>query len=65
MFWALLCPSLGARDCSVDYHIGRFVLGLLCVTGEVRLGWSSVRIAGSSTTVFEPAARTLFQPNRT
>ena len=29
MFWALLCPSSGARDYNVDYHIGRFVLGLL------------------------------------
>jgi len=29
MFWALLCPSPGARDYDVDYHIGRFVPGLL------------------------------------
>jgi len=29
MFRALLCPSLGARDYNVDYHIGLFVLGLL------------------------------------
>jgi len=29
MFRALLCPSAGARDYDVDYHIGRFVLGLL------------------------------------
>jgi len=29
MFRALLCPSSGARDYIVDYHIGRFVLGLL------------------------------------
>ena len=29
MFQALLCPSPGARDYDVDYHIGRFVLGLL------------------------------------
>jgi len=28
MFRALLCPSSGARDYNVDYHIGRFVLGL-------------------------------------
>ena len=26
---ALPCPSLGARDYVVDYHIGRFILGLL------------------------------------
>jgi len=29
MFQALLCPSSWARDCDVDYHIGRFVLGFL------------------------------------
>jgi len=33
MFRALLCLSSGARDYDVDYHIGRFVLGLLCVGG--------------------------------
>jgi len=31
MFRTLLCPSSEARDCDVDYHIGRFVLGLLYV----------------------------------
>ena len=31
MFRASLCPSLGARDYDVDYHIGRFGLGLLYV----------------------------------
>ena len=45
MFQALLCPSSGAGD------IGRVVLGLLYVGGEVQLGWSGVRVAGSSTTV--------------
>jgi len=55
MFRALLCPSSGARDYYVDYHIGRVFLGLLCVGGEVRLGWSSVRVASSSTTVLELA----------
>ena len=29
MFQALLCPSSGVRDYDVDYHIGRFFLGLL------------------------------------
>ena len=48
MFRALLCPSPGARDYDVIYHIGRVVLGLLYVGGEVQLGWSSVRVAGSS-----------------
>jgi len=33
MFRALPCPSSGARDYDVDYHIGRFVLGLLYVGG--------------------------------
>jgi len=51
MFRALLWPSSGARDYDVDYHIGRFVLGLLYVGGWVLLGWSSV----------PAAARTLLQ----
>jgi len=29
MFHALLCPSTGARDYAVDYHIVRVVVGLL------------------------------------
>jgi len=33
MFRALPCPSSGASDSDVDYHIGRFVLGLLHVGG--------------------------------
>jgi len=51
MFRALLCPSSGARDYDVDYRIGRIVLGLLYVGGYVQLGWSSDRLAGSSTFV--------------
>jgi len=35
MFQALLCPSSGAHDYDVDYHIGRFFLGLLYVEGEM------------------------------
>ena len=46
MFRALLCPSSGARNYDVDYHIGRFILGLLYIGGQVRLAWSSVRAAG-------------------
>jgi len=46
MFRALLCSSSGARDYAVDYHIGRIVLGLLCVAAKLQLGWSSVRVAG-------------------
>jgi len=49
MFQALLCPSSGARDYDVDYHIGRVVLGLLYVGGEVQLGWSGFQDAGPST----------------
>ena len=49
MFRALLCPLSGARDYDVVYHIGRVVFGLLYVGGEMRLGWSSVRVAGPST----------------
>ena len=30
----------------LNYHIGRFVLGLLCVGDLVRLGLSGVRVAG-------------------
>jgi len=44
MFRALLCPSSGARDYDVNYHIGRIVLGLLYVGGEVQLGWSGVKL---------------------
>jgi len=33
MFQALLCPSSGARDGDVVYHIGRVILGLLFVGG--------------------------------
>jgi len=33
MFRVLLRPSSGARDYDIDYHIGRFVLGLLHVGG--------------------------------
>jgi len=61
----LLCPSSGARDYDVVYHIGRFVLGLLYVGGKVQLGWSGVRVAGSSTTLLETATRTPLQPNCT
>jgi len=49
MFRALLCPSTGARDYGVDYHIGLVVLGFLYVGGKM----------------LEPATRTLLQPNCT
>jgi len=37
MFRTLPCPSSGARDYNVDYHIGHFVLGLLYVGGYSKL----------------------------
>jgi len=40
--------SAQARDYYVDYHVGRVVLGLMYVGSKVQLGWSSVRVAGSS-----------------
>ena len=57
MFRALLCQSSGARDYDVVYHIGRVVLGLLYVGGEmqVRLECPGCRL--------EHAVRTLLQPN--
>jgi len=33
MFWVLLYPPSGALNYDVDYHIDRFVLGLLYVGG--------------------------------
>jgi len=63
MFQALLCPSSGARDYDVVY-IGRVVRGLLYVGGYVQLGWSGVRVEGSSCRL-EPATRTPLQPNCT
>jgi len=48
MFQALLSPLSGAHDYDVVYHIGRVVIGLLYVGDEAQLGWSSVRVAGSS-----------------
>ena len=32
----------------LNYHIGRFVLGSMCVADLVRLGLNSVRVAGCS-----------------
>jgi len=43
MFQTLLCPSSGARDYDIYYHICHVVLGLLYVEG-----WSSVRAASLS-----------------
>ena len=63
MFRALLCPSSGGRDYDVVYHIGRVVLNLLCVGGEVQLGWSGVRVAGSSLSLQPGHYSSLSAPN--
>jgi len=49
MFRAPLCPSSGAHDHSVGYHIGRLVLGLLLVGSYVQAGWMSFRTEGCNT----------------
>jgi len=43
MFRALLCPSPGARDYNVDYHIGRSVLSLVLSLRAPDDGHSSAR----------------------
>ena len=45
MFRALLCPSSGAHNYDVDYHIGRYILGFLYVGDWLRVCWSGVRVA--------------------
>jgi len=62
MFRALPCPSSGARDYDVDYHIGRFVLGLLYVG---RLGAVWLEECSGGRREFEPGSRAHLQPNRT
>ena len=46
MFQAPLCPSSGAHNNCVGYHIGRLVLELLLVGSYVQTGWMSVRTEG-------------------
>ena len=46
MFQAALCPSSGAHDDGVGYHIGRLVLELLLVESWVQVGWMSFRTEG-------------------
>ena len=50
MFRAPLCPSSGAHEDSVGYHIGHLVLELLLVRSYVQVGWLSVRTEGCNTT---------------
>ena len=42
----------------LNYHVGRIVLGSMCVGDSVRLGWSGIRVAGRSTATWTP-----LQPN--
>jgi hypothetical protein len=30
----------------LNYHVGRFILGSMCVGDSVWLGWSGIRVAG-------------------
>ena len=41
-----LCAQHVSDILLLNYHIGRFVLGSLCVGDLVRLGLSGVRVAG-------------------
>jgi len=46
----------------LNYHIGRIVLGSLCVGVLVRLGLNTIRIAGWK---LQPATRIPLKANRT
>jgi len=37
----------------LNYHIGRIILGLMCVGVLVWLGWSGIRVAGSNPTTLK------------
>ena len=56
---------------SLNYHIGCFVLGLLCVAVRVQFGWGGIRVAGKSVSSvlrvlrLQPAARIPPQTNCT
>jgi len=52
----------------LNYHIGRFVLGSLCVGDLVRMGLSGVLQPATRTPlkpILQPATRTPLQPSRT
>ena len=48
----------------LNYHIGRFVLGSLCVGDLVRMGLSSVRVAGTQRTENKTTDVVIQQHNR-
>jgi len=54
MFQAPLCPSSGAHDDSIGYHIGLLVPELLLVRSYVQAGWMSVGCNTSRVTAFGP-----------
>ena len=37
----------------LNYHIGRIVLGSMCVGVSVWVGWSGIRVAGCNTDTFK------------
>jgi len=39
----------------LNYHIGRFVLHLLCVGVRVRFGWGGIRAAGCHSAAWIPS----------
>ena len=48
MFRTLIYPSQELATILLNYHIGRIVLGSMCVGVSVWLGWSGIRVAGWS-----------------
>jgi len=51
--------------CCWNYHIGRFVLGSLCVGDSVRLGLSSVRVAACNTDTTQTQPHQIANTQRT
>ena len=48
MFRTLIYHHQGLGTILLNYHIGRIVLGWMCVGVSVWLGWSGMRVAGFS-----------------
>ena len=46
----------------LNYHIGRVVLGSMCVGVSVWLGWSGIRVAGKASSCYTDTTPT--QPHR-
>jgi len=60
MFRTLIIHHQELVTILLNYHIGRIVLGLMCVGVSVWLGWNGIRVA-----VLQPATRIPLQPNQT